>query len=152
MCALVPGEGDLFMPLHRQDMSAVEERYEQCVQWWAASPLVDAGLVVTRDADGEALEVLHGPVAPRSVACALELPCEGAIVVAPPGQLCVRGYVVFDAEGMPGAAAYRHIEDYLNTNGLAAVGDQVMHRLLRHRIVDGVSLRYDEVVVPVRRL
>lgn len=139
----------LFVPLHRQDMSGIEGTYEDCVVWWQASPMVDAGLVVFLDERLRCTEVLHGPVASAKTAALMGLPTERAMRFNSDNRPCIHAYVSFPAEEMPDETVYAHIWDYLSDNGLEFTGGQILHRLLRHQFVDGVAMRHDEVFVPV---
>ena len=158
-CELVDGpsadglcEEVFFLPWAHLDMTPVEGTYEDSVAWWRASPFVDEGMVPIADEDGTVVDAIYGSVCSRRDAGALELPISHAESYgAPGGGLYVHSFAAFPVDTLPNKMTYAHVARFMRDNGLEPTGARVLHRLIRHQVVDGgLALRHDELFLPVR--
>ena len=147
-CELVT-ECDLFLLDALQGGVGYTGNQRYAAEWWRAAPFVCPGALATLDAGGDCVEMVHGPLATGGTVDKYDLPASGAIHFCLPQRRYLTGYTVTPAEGRPARGAYAHLFSYAADNGVVLDASRVLHKLLRCRDLDGISMRYDMVYVPV---
>ncbi len=117
--------------------------------WWANAPFVTAGALATLDAEGNDVDMTHGPLATGGDVREFGLLAENAVHFCMPERRYLTGHTVVPSEERPTRQTYARLFAHASVNGIGLDGSQVLHRLLRCRTVEGVSMRYDLVYIPV---
>lgn len=147
-CQIVCDRSIYFCNLHSQDIE-ITDFFDDASAWWKASPFVTAGLIVSLDQTHQGIDAMHGPTVSESDAVRLNLPLTNAIHFCEKGCKYLRAFVTFPMEELPDAKTYEHAFTYAQREGLTLNADKVLHILMRCHNDNGISMRTDEVLIPI---